>query len=167
MQLVNVEQLIEPSVAALGFRLVQLRLMGGTTRPTLQVMAEPIEDREMAVEDCAELSRTISALLDVDDPITGSYVLEVSSPGIDRPLVRLEDFARYAGHEARIELRRLIDGRRRYSGWLGGVDGENVLIRIDGRSGEETVAVPHGEIERSKLKLTDELIEATLQKRKR
>lgn len=165
-QLAAVEQLIEPSVDAMGFRLVQLRAMGGTTRPTLQIMAERRDDGEMNVDDCAELSRTISAVLDVEDPISSGYVLEVSSPGIDRPLVRLEDFVRFAGYEAKIELRRLIDGRRRYTGKLAGVDGERVLVEVEGREGPETVAVPHAEIDRAKLQLTDELIAATLKKRK-
>jgi len=165
MQIAAVEKLIEPSVTAMGFRLVQVRLMGGDARPTLQIMAEPLEDREMVVDDCAELSRTISALLDVDDPIAGAYTLEVSSPGIDRPLVRREDFERYAGFEAKIELRQLVDGRRRYAGRLLGLEDDRVKIRTSGKAGEETVAVPFAEIERAKLKLTDELIEATLQKR--
>jgi len=166
MQIEAVEQLIEPSVTALGFRLVQVRLMGGASAPTLQVMAEPLGEREMDVDDCAELSRTISALLDVEDPIPGAYTLEVSSPGIDRPLVRLEDFERHAGFEAKIELRQLVDGRRRYSGRLLGTQDDDVLIRIADKQGEQTVAVPYGEIERAKLKLTDELIEATMQKRR-
>jgi len=166
MQIEAVEQLIEPSVTALGFRFVQVRLMGGASAPTLQVMAEPLDEREMDVDDCAELSRTISALLDVEDPIPGAYTLEVSSPGIDRPLVRLEDFERHAGFEAKIELRQLVDGRRRYSGRLLGARDDEVLIRIADAQGEKTVAVPYGEIERAKLKLTDELIEATMQKRR-
>jgi ribosome maturation factor RimP len=129
-------------------------------------MAERKDDGEMNVDDCAKLSRTISAILDVEDPITSAYVLEVSSPGIDRPLVRLEDFTRFAGFEAKIELRRLIDGRRRYTGHLAGVDGDNVLIETESRGGTETVSVPFAEIDRAKLMLTDELIEATLKKRK-
>lgn len=165
-QLANVERLIEPSVAAMGFRLVQLRATGGTSRPTLQVMAERQTDGEMNIDDCAELSRTISAILDVEDPIASGFVLEVSSPGIDRPLVRLDDFSRFAGFAAKIELRRLIDGRRRHTGTLRGVDGGQVLIEVEGRAGPETVAVAHGEIARAKLQLTDELIAATLKKRK-
>ena len=162
----QVERLIEPAAEAMGYRLVQLRATGGSTRPTLQVMAEPLDEREMNVDDCAELSRAISAILDVDDPIPGTYVLEVSSPGIDRPLTRLEDFDRYAGQEARIELRRLIDGRRRYTGVLAGTEGDHVLVQLDGGSGGATASVPFAEIERAKLRLTDELIEATLKKRK-
>lgn len=165
-QLTAVETLIEPSVEALGFRLVQLRAMGGTARPTLQIMAERNDNGEMNVDDCAKISRTVSAILDVEDPITSAYVLEVSSPGIDRPLVRLEDFSRFAGFEAKIELRRLIDGRRRYSGELAGVDADQVLVDVDNRDGPERVSVPFAEIERAKLLLTDELIEATLKKRK-
>jgi ribosome maturation factor RimP len=164
-QLAKVERLIEPSAQAMGYRLVQLRMMGGDARPTLQIMAERLDDRDMVVDDCAELSRAVSALLDVEDPIRGAYVLEVSSPGIDRPLTRLEDYERWAGFEARIELRRLVDNRRRYNGRLAGAENDNVLIRIESRDGETTVAVPFVEIERAKLLLTDELIEATLKKR--
>jgi ribosome maturation factor RimP len=164
-QLAKVERLIEPSAQAMGYRLVQLRMMGGDARPTLQIMAERLDDRDMVVDDCAELSRAVSALLDVEDPIRGAYVLEVSSPGIDRPLTRLEDYERWAGFEARIELRRLVDNRRRYNGRVAGTENDNVLIRIESRDGETTVAVPFVEIERAKLLLTDELIEATLKKR--
>jgi ribosome maturation factor RimP len=166
-QLAALQDLIEPSITAMGFRLVQIRMIGGENRQTLQIMAEPADfDREMDVDDCADVSRAVSAILDVEDPIAGAYLLEVSSPGIDRPLVSEEDYVRFAGHEARIELRRLVAGRRRCTGTVEGAQNGIVNIRVDGRQGTETVQIPLKEIERAKLRLTDELIEAALKKRK-
>lgn len=166
-QLNQVRTLIEPTVEAMGFRLVQVRIMGGSNRPTLQVMAEPADGGDMDVDDCAEISRTISALLDVEDPIAGAYMLEVSSPGIDRPLVSLDDFARYAGFEAKIESRRMLAGQRRFTGQLLGQQNGKVHIAVSGLSGEiKDVAIPFEEIAKAKLVLTDELIKATLKKRK-
>lgn len=166
-QIDQVRNLIEPSVEAMGFRLVQVRLMGGTNRPTLQIMAEPADGSEMDVDDCAEISRTVSALLDVEDPIAGAYLLEVSSPGIDRPLVTLEDFARFAGFEARVECRRMLAGQRRFSGQLLGAQNGKVHMAVSGPKGEtKEVVIPFGEIDKAKLVLTDELIQATLKKRK-
>ncbi|MDP6342326.1 MAG: ribosome maturation factor RimP [Alphaproteobacteria bacterium] len=166
-QLAEVERLIEPSVEAMGFRLVRLRFMGGQARPTLQVMAERLDDREMNVDDCADLSRAISALLDVEDPIAGAYLLEVSSPGIDRPLVRPDDFLRFAGYQARIEACRLIDGRRRFVGRLLGLrDGRVQIALADAADDEGEYEIPIEDVERAKLVLTDELIQATLKKRK-
>lgn len=141
----------------MGYRLVQVRLIGGQRRPTLQIMAERRDDRQMTVDDCADISRAISALLDVEDPLPGAYNLEVSSPGIDRPLVRLEDYARFAGHEARIETSRLLDGRKRFRGRLLGVEGTNVRMALADRA-DEIVEIPFAEIEKAKLVLTDELI---------
>lgn len=166
-QLTTLHNLIEPSIEAMGFRLVQVRMMGGEQRQTLQIMAEPADqEREMDVDDCAEVSRAVSAILDVEDPIPGAYVLEVSSPGLDRPLVSEQDFIRFAGHEARIELRRQIDGRRRYIGILQGAEAGVVEILVDGSQNEDVVQIPLNEVERAKLRLTDELIEAALKKRK-
>lgn len=135
--------------------------MGGK-RKTLQVMAERA-DGQMNVEDCARLSRALSNLLERDDPIDGDYVLEVSSPGIDRPLVRLLDFVRWAGHEARVELKAPdADGRKRFKGLLLGLDGANVLIEAEG----QRFSFPHAGIVEAKLVLTDKLIEEDLRARK-
>jgi len=123
-------------------------------RATLQVMAEPFDDRPMTVEDCADISRSVSALLDVADPIAGAYTLEVSSPGIDRPLVRPEDYDRFAGFEAKIELSQPVSGRKRFRGRLLGRAGDHV--RLIGETGE--VEVPLSAIARAKLILTDDLI---------
>ena len=166
-QLTALHDLIEPSIRAMGFRLVQLRMMGDENRQTLQIMAEPLDyAREMEVQDCADVSRAVSAILDVDDPIPSAYVLEVSSPGLDRPLVAEEDYVRFAGHEARVELRRMIGGRRRYAGVLQGARDGVAKLQVDDRQGSEVVRIPLKEVEKAKLRLTDELIEAALKKRK-
>jgi ribosome maturation factor RimP len=120
-------------------------------------MAERTDDRAMRVEDCTEISRTVSALLDVADPIAGAYLLEVSSPGIDRPLVRREDFARFAGFEAKVELSAPVDGRKRFRGRLLGVEGDDVRLLVDALP----VALPITTVTRAKLVLTDELLAHT------
>lgn len=128
----KVSQIIESAVTELGFRLVRIQFSGGKAgRNQLQIMAEPVEDREMAIEDCKLLSRHISALLDVEDPISAAYLLEISSPGIDRPLTCPEDFVRFSGELARIRLRLMRDGRRRFDGRLSG-------LTEDGKIGLET-----------------------------
>lgn len=148
-----VARLVEPSLNAMGYGLVRVRFTGGERR-SLQIMAERADGAEMTVEDCASISRELSAVLDVEDPVPGPYTLEVSSPGIDRPLVRLEDFRRFAGFEARVEAKAAIDGRRRFRGVLAGVQGESVLMDVEG----VRMSIPHGGISRAKLVLTDDLI---------
>ena len=149
---------IEPEVKSLGFELVRVAMIGGTSDPTLQVMAERPDTRQLDLSDCEALSRRLSDWLDREDPIEGSYRLEVSSPGIDRPLTRLKDFADWAGHEARIGLRDPKDGRKQFSGTLDGVDGENV--KLTDKSGSMHV-LPFADISSAKLLLTDKLINAT------
>ena len=144
--------LVQPSIEGMGFELVRLRLMAGK-KVTLQIMAER-PDGTMEVEDCAELSRNVSAILDVEDPVSGEYSLEVSSPGIDRPLTRLTDFDRWEGYEAKLETDDLIDGRKRFKGILSGVEGNEVLIDID----EGTIGLEFDWLADAKLVLTDELI---------
>jgi ribosome maturation factor RimP len=151
----KIEAIIAPSLEAMGYRVVRVAVTGGR-RATLQIMAERADAAAMTVEDCADVSRTVSTLLDVADPIDGTYFLEVSSPGIDRPLVRREDFARFAGHEARVELSAALDGRKRFRGRLEGIDGDHVRLVVDGAP----VAVPFPAIARAKLLLTDELLAA-------
>jgi ribosome maturation factor RimP len=125
----KISQIIESAVEELGFSLVRVLYSGGQAgRNQLQIMAEPKEDREMTVEDCQMLSRHVSALLDVEDPISGAYLLEVSSPGIDRPLTRLADYDRFSGELAKLTLRRMQDGRRRFNGRLGGVSDAGLVI---------------------------------------
>src|SRR5690242_14302836 len=135
--------------------------MGGR-RKTLQVMAERA-DGTMNVEDCAQLSRALSAFLEREDPIEGEFELEVSSPGIDRPLTRLTDFARWAGHEAKLELFAPVDGRKRFRGKLLGLDGQDVTIESQG----QRYAIPFKGIAEAKLVLTDALIAEDLKARKR
>jgi ribosome maturation factor RimP len=152
----EIAQIIEPSLAAMGYRLVRVVVTSGR-RATLQVMAERIDDAPMTVDDCALISRSVSALLDVADPIEGAYLLEISSPGIDRPLVRREDYDRFSGFEARIELTEPFAGRKRFRGrLLGTADGD---LRLATEAGE--ARLPLASVARARLVLTDELIAAS------
>jgi ribosome maturation factor RimP len=149
-------ELLDPVAEAAGYAIVRLRLMGGNGKARrLQIMAEDAEG-EMNVEDCAALSRAISEVLDAADPIDGDYTLEVSSPGIDRPLTRLKDFETYAGYEARLELDRLADGRKRFKGGLVGVEDGAVALNAEGET--DTILIPFTWISEAKLVLTDELM---------
>lgn len=151
----RVEKMIEPALADMGFELVRVQMFG-SNRPTLQVMAERADDSPMTVEHCAEISHAVSTLLEVEDPIRGAYTLEVSSPGVDRPLVRPKDYERFAGYAARIEMHGLIDGQRRFQGRiLGFTDG---VVRLDTKGGE--MELPIDDIQHAKLVLTDELLAA-------
>jgi ribosome maturation factor RimP len=152
--------IITPTIEGLGFELVRIRLMSGK-RSILQIMAERPEGW-IEVDDCARISRAVSAVLDVEDPISGEYTLEVSSPGIDRPLTRLKDFERYADYEVRLETTEMIDGRRRFKGVLHGVEGEEVLIEIP----EGVIGVAFDWLSDAKLVLTDDLIAESLAARK-
>lgn len=151
----RVEELIAPSLEALGFELVRVRY-GGSGRPTLQIMIERRDHKPMTVDDCATASKSISALFDVEDPIGGAYNLEVSSPGLDRPLTRISDFERFAGFHAKIEMTAPIDGRTRLRGQVLGVENGKVRISAD----EGSAVVPFETIKKAKLILTDELISA-------
>jgi len=158
----HLEKLIEPVVEAAGFRLVRVRIMGGKTK-TLQIMAER-PDGTMNVDDCAELSHALSEFLDAEDPIEGDYNLEVSSPGIDRPLTRITDYARWSGHEAKLELHAPdATGRKRFKGTLLGLEGNDVVLE----TGDERLAIPFGAIADAKLVLTDKLIQEDLKARER
>jgi ribosome maturation factor RimP len=152
----KIEAMIGPSLAAMGYGIVRVAFTGGR-RPTLQIMAERTDNAAMTVEDCESISHNVSALLDVADPITSAYVLEISSPGIDRPLTRRADYERFAGFEAKIELQRPVEGRRRFRGKLLGLEGDEAKVLV----GPETLRVPLDAIARAKLVLTDELIAAT------
>ncbi len=160
------ETLIGESIAAMGYDLVQVRMLGAGGKPTLQVMAERADGSGMNVDDCAEVSHVVSALLDVEDPVSGAYMLEVSSPGIDRPLVRMADYTRFAGYEAKLETVRMVAGRRRFRGRLAGIDGRYVNLSVPEGNGEKLLQVPFDDIEKAKLVLTDELIQASLRRAK-
>lgn len=158
-------EILTPAIEGMGFELVRVRLMGGKTK-TLQVMAER-PDGGIEVDDCAKISTAISALLDVEDPVEEAYTLEVSSPGIDRPLTRLKDFGTWEGYEAKLETAELIDGRRRFKGMLQGVEEDEVLIEIDGPEGDPVIiGLKYDWLSDAKLVLTEELIREMLKARK-
>jgi len=155
-------ELLDPVAEAAGYEIVRLRLMGGQTR-RLQIMAER-PDGTMDVEDCANLSRAASQVLDAVDPIKGEYLLEVSTPGIDRPLTRLKDFETFEGLEVRMELDRLAEGRKRFRGKLAGVEDGNVGIDLE-EEADTTVYVPFAWITEAKLVLSDELLKRGAEER--
>ena len=157
----RVAALVEPAIEDLGFRLVRVRFAG----ETLQVMAER-PDGTMNVAGCEAVSKAISPILDVEDPIAGRYSLEVSSPGIDRPLVRAGDFDAWSGHVAKVETAVMVDGRRRFKGTLLGVEDGQVGVRRLAGEGDETFRIPLDAIEAARLVLTDELIEDSLKRDK-
>jgi ribosome maturation factor RimP len=161
----DIATLIGPTLNEMGFRVVRVTI-SGRNGTTVQVMAER-PDGSMTVEDCAEVSRQLSPLLDAHDPISGHYTLEISSPGIDRPLVRASDFVAWAGHEAKVETRELVGGRRRYRGLLKGLDGQDVHLEVPADQGGPEVRLPLGSILEARLVLTDELIRETLRRTKR
>ena len=158
----RIAAIVEPAVEQIGYRLVRVRVsaMNGST---LQIMAER-PDGTMSVEDCEAVSRAVSPVLDVDDPMDRAYHLEVSSPGIDRPLVRAGDFETWAGHLMKLEANRIVGGRKRFRGRITAVDGEGIRLERDGAAaGEEVdVAIPFEAIAEARLILTDELIQASL-----
>lgn len=148
--------MFEPVFAKMGYDIVRIMVSGGEKRKTLQVMAERRDGAPMTVDDCADLSRAISPILDEEDPIEGNYSLEVSSSGVDRPLVKPADYERFKGFEAKIETSVLLNGRKRFSGRLRGTEGDTVIMDFGG----EEVRIPFSDIAKAKLILTDELIEA-------
>lgn len=148
--------IVFPSIAALGYELVRVAVLG-RERPTVQIMADRADGAQINVDDCEAISRTVSAVMDVEDPIPGRWTLEVSSAGIDRPLTRVKDWNRFVGHLARVELSVPVAGRRRINGVILGADSNTARLR----EGETDYAVPMADIRRAKLVLTDALIEAT------
>ena len=156
--------LLRPVIEGMGYELVRLRLMGGNT-PTLQIMAEKPEGG-IEVDDLAEINTAVSAIMDVEDPIEDNYNLEVSSPGIDRPLTRLKDFDVWNGYVAKLETAELIDGRKRFKGTLMGTEGDEVLIEIDNQGEAVTIGLTFDLLAEAKLVMTDELITEMLRQRK-
>lgn len=162
MELVHrIEKIIAPTLEAMGFRLVKVNFAGGRN-PRLQIMAEDADTGRMDVEDCAAISRAVSAVLDVEDPLSGTYTLEVSSPGIDRPLVRFEDFEKFSGFDARIETSRAIDGRKRFKGRL--AEATDGIVRIETK--DQAYDLAYQDINSAKLLLSDDLIAAAQGQRK-
>ena len=159
----RVAALIEPAADELGYRLVRVRV-SGLRRKHLQIMAERVSDGQMVVEDCARLSRAVSALLDEHDPIPDEFDLEVSSPGIDRPLMRIEDFERFTGHEAKIETLAMIDGRKRFKGVIVDVEGGNIRLKLP--DSEIDAVLPFSSLADARLVLTDRLIAEDLRRSK-
>ncbi len=159
----RIEAVIQPTLTDMGFEIVRVMIQG-SQRPRLQIMAEHIDGSAIDVEDCATISRSVSTVLDVEDLIKDAFVLEVSSPGIDRPLTRLKDFTTWAGFDARVELRTGIEGRKRFNGRLMGVNPQDTLngamILLEDETGT-AYALPFDDIQRAKLLLSDELIAAT------
>ncbi|WP_112320840.1 ribosome maturation factor RimP [Oceanibium sediminis] len=152
--------IVEPTIADMGYELVRLRFMGGK-KPILQIMADT-PDGGIEVDDCAKISRAVSAVLDVEDPIEGVYSLEVSSPGIDRPLTRLKDFEAFEGYDVKLQTSELISGRKKFKGVLRGVEDNEVLIDIE----EGTIGLPFDWLVEAKLVLTDALIAESLKAKK-
>ena len=160
--IVAIAELIEPAVKALGLDLVRVAMIGGKSDPTLQIMAERPDTRQLSIDDCADLSRAVSEIFDPleeagRDPIDGAYRLEVSSPGIDRPLTRLADYADWAGHEVRVKFVSPVDAAKQVTGDIIGIDGD--MVAIDTTKGRREVAFAN--IQSAKLVLTDKLINAT------
>ena len=151
----RISALVAPSLESMGYELVRV-LLQGRTNLTLQIMAERRDRQPMTVDDCAEISRSLSAILDVEDPITGAYTLEVSSPGIDRPLTRPQDFERFAGFEAKVETKEPVEGRKRFRGQMLGLNDQNE-IRLVVEASEIVVALAN--VKSAKLVLTDALID--------
>ena len=161
-----IANLAEPVLSDLGFRLVRV-VISGRDGATVQIMAER-PDGMLTVEECATISRRLSPVLDAHDPISGRYTLEVSSPGIDRPLVRPSDFEDWAGHEAKIEMQEPIGGRKRFRGMLEGVEGDEVRIEVElDQLGPQVIGLPIGRVAEARLVLTDELIRDALRRAKK
>lgn len=154
--------LLEPSITPLGYEIIRLTYTKELKRPTLQILIDRLDGETITVEDCTRVSRSISAILEVEDPIESAYILEVSSPGIDRPLIKLKDFERFKGFEAKIEMSEAINGRKRFQGNLIGLKEENIQILTEGVLQE----LPFSLVKKAKLLLTDELIAHSLAKHK-
>jgi ribosome maturation factor RimP len=158
-ELATLTALIEPEARALGLAVVRVAMLGGTSDPTLQVMAERPDTRQLTLDDCATLSRRLSELFDEVDPIEHAYRLEVSSPGIDRPLTRIADYDDWTGHEARIKLVEPIEGRKMFDARLDGVEGDDTIVVI---AKHGAMRIPFTGVASAKLVLTDKLIKATM-----
>lgn len=160
----KITQMVAPSLDAMGYAIVQIKLADSAKRKTLTLMAERKDGVMMSFDDCTDISRTVSALMDVEDPIAGAYNLEVCSPGIDRPLTRLEDYTRYKGFEAKLETLIPIEGRKRFKGKITGISGQNILMATEQGTDAE---IPLSNIRMAKLVMTDDLVKAFLKEQKK
>ena len=162
MQTLNeqVEALITPTITGMGFNVVLVKMLEGKKSRTLQIMAERLSDGQMGIDDCGRLSRALSPVFDLEDPVQGEYDLEISSPGIDRPLMRPEDFERFIGHEAKVETAAMIDNRRRWRGVIKAINGEEITLATD--QGDATLKF--SALSDARLVLTDKLIEEDLKR---
>ena len=151
----KIQEMIEPSLTHLGYEIVRILLQGGDVK-TVQVMVERIDRKDMTLDDCEKVSRTVSALLDVDDPFSSCYVLEISSPGIDRPLIKALDYVRFAGFDAKVETLVPLKGRRRFKGKILGLTDDEKSVRLDAEEGEVSIELEN--ISKAKLILTDDLL---------
>jgi ribosome maturation factor RimP len=160
----SIEEIITPSLNSMGFEVVRVRLMEskGKRGKTLQIMAER-QDGSMSLEDCVEVNNTVSTLLDVEDPINGEYNLEISSPGMDRPLVKLSDFEKYTGYEIRLSTNEPVDGQRKFRGKIKAVEQEDILLALSDGSGKES-RIPYGLVHSAQLIITDEMLKKAVKK---
>ena len=161
----RIAELITPTLESMGYELVRVHVSGGRNNQTLQIMAERQDGKAVTVDDCETISHTVSAQLDVADPIASAYSLEVSSPGIDRPLTRLKDYERFAGFEAKLQLVQPVDGRRNFRGILRGVEGKDISIEtVPEKKGEDgtKIKLPFSTIDQAKLVMTDALMKAAM-----
>jgi ribosome maturation factor RimP len=154
----KIEELIAPTINSLGYDLVRVQILDEGTK-TLQIMVDRLDEANLTVDDCSVISKEISVIIDINDPIGENYLLEVSSPGIDRPLLRFKDFEKYAGFHARVDMSIALEGRKKFKGKLTGIEGDNIRIKVK----EETYLLPFSKIEKAKLTLTQELLDAAVQ----
>ena len=154
----KIEELIGPTINSLGYDLVRVQILDEGTK-TLQIMVDRLDEANLTIDDCSIISKEISVIIDINDPIGENYLLEVSSPGIDRPLLRFKDFEKYAGFHARVDMNTALEGRKKFKGKLTGVEGDNIRIKVK----EETYLLPFSKIEKAKLTLTQELLDAAIQ----
>lgn len=158
----KITALIEPSLASMGYAIVLVKLNDSNHRKTLMVMAERADGKLMGFDDCTDISNTVGALLEVEDPITGAYNLEVCSPGIDRPLTKKDDYVRYKGYEAKLEVQLPIDGRKRFRGTINGADDHDISLNVEGQN----VSIPLGNVRTAKLVMNDALAAEFMKKQK-
>ena len=154
----KIEELITPTINSLGYDLVRVQILDEGTK-TLQIMVDRLDEANLTIDDCSIISKEISVIIDINDPIGENYLLEVSSPGIDRPLLRFKDFEKYAGFHARVDMSIALEGRKKFKGKLTGIEGNNIRIKVK----EETYLLPFSKIEKAKLTLTQELLDAAVQ----